>query len=170
MRLILLIITSFIFSCSSYAAEDESSLPKSVFKFTPEVVAEVSNRLRATLESQGDDVKEKLAFELIGSDVGYNMFLVLRGNTGSSEIHTTVSDLHTAVEGRATLVLGGELVGEYELSPGQLRGTSIKGGTEFKLKAGDAVNIPANLAHHVVIEPGEQYMYFVYQVDSATIK
>lgn len=166
MRFMTILFLSVLYSISSHAQSGVSNLPSGVFEFNPQVVADISARLKAAIAKQDDDVKEKLAFELVGSDVGYNMFLVLRANTGTSEIHTTVSDLHTAVEGRATLVIGGELIDEYELSPGQLRGTGIKGGTEFKLKAGDAINIPANVAHHVIVAPGEQYMYFVYQVDS----
>ncbi len=170
MRALLIIVFSLILPVFSFAQSNDGDTTPGVFELTPKIIANVSTRLKATIAEQGDDVKEKLAFELIGSDVGYNLFLVLRANTGTSEIHRTVSDLHTAVEGSATLVVGGELVDEFELSPGQMRGTSIKGGVEYDIKAGDYVNIPANVAHHVVVAPGEQYMYFVYQVDSAQLK
>jgi len=170
MRALLVFIVSITLPLFSFAQSNNDKLPPGVFEFNSSVIADISARLKATIAKQGDDIVEKLAFEPVGSDVGYNMFLVLRSNTGTSEIHRTVSDLHRAVEGRATLIIGGELVDEFELSPGQMRGTSIKGGTEYKLTAGDYVNIPANVAHHVVVAPGEQYMYFVYQVDSEKLK
>lgn len=170
MRTLFILILSMIIPVVSFAQSSSNEGTAGVFKLTPEIIDAVSKRLKAQITEQGDAVKESLAFELIGSDGGYNLFLVLRGNTGTSEIHTTVSDLHTAVAGKATLVIGGELVNEFKLSPGQMRGTSVKGGTEYALRAGDAVNIPANVAHHVIVAPGEQYMYFVYQVDSEKLK
>ena len=170
MRTLLTLLISLIFPLTCFAQSSSDGMTAGVFKLTPEVIEDVSGRLKTSLAKITDPKQESLAFELIGSDQGYNLFLVLRGNTGTSEIHRTVSDLHTAVEGRATLVIGGELVGEYELSPGQMRGTSIKGGTDYAIRAGDAVNIPANVPHHVVVAPGEQYMYFVYQVDSDKLK
>lgn len=170
MRNLLILILSMTIPVFSFAQSNNNEITAGVFKLTPEIIEDVSTRLKAQISEQGNSVKESLAFELIGSDEGYNLFLVLRGNTGTSEIHRTVSDLHTAIEGKATLIVGGELVDEFELSPGQMRGTSVKGGTEYSLRAGDAVNIPANVAHHVVVAPGEQYMYFVYQVDSEKLK
>ncbi|MBT5073697.1 MAG: hypothetical protein HOJ34_03710 [Kordiimonadaceae bacterium] len=170
MRAVLVLIISLIFPLTCLAQSNGDEITSGVFKLTPEIIEDVGARLKAQIAAMDSNEAEILAFELIGSDEGYNLFLVRRGNTGTSEIHRTVSDLHTAVEGNATLVIGGELVNEFELSPGQMRGTSIKGGTEYSMRAGDAVNIPANVSHHVVVAPGEQYMYFVYQVDSEKLK
>ena len=170
MRMFHVLVLSLIFPLTSLAQENGNGMTHGVFKLTPEIIEEVSGRLKAEIAKETNPDEEILAFELVGSDEGYNLFLVLRGNTGTSEIHSTVSDLHTAVAGTATLVIGGELVDGFELAPGQMRGTSIKGGTEHSLKAGDAVHIPANVSHHVVIASGDQYMYFVYQVDSEKLK
>ena len=49
--------------------------------------------------------------ETIGNYEGHSIYLVLRGQTGTSELHETESDLYIAKRGTATLVIGGKLVG-----------------------------------------------------------
>jgi mannose-6-phosphate isomerase-like protein (cupin superfamily) len=43
-------------------------------------------------------------------------------------------------------------------------GTSITGGVESKLGAGDIVTIPAKTAHQLKLDPGKEFTYFVVKV------
>ena len=49
-------------------------------------------------------------------------------------------------------------------APGEMRGPSIRGGTEAKLSAGDVLHIPAKVAHQMILAPGAQVTYFVTKV------
>jgi hypothetical protein len=51
------------------------------------------------------------------------------------------------VDGEATIVTGGTMVGGKETQPNQLRGTSIDGGQAYHLKKGDSITIPAGVPH-----------------------
>jgi quercetin dioxygenase-like cupin family protein len=42
--------------------------------------------------------------------------------------------------------------------------SSIKGGTEKKLAAGDVVTIPAKVAHQLKLDPGKEFTYFVVKI------
>ena len=51
------------------------------------------------------------------------------------------------LEGDATFVTGGTMVGGKSTGPGQLRGTGIDGGQTMQLKKGDVVLVPAGTPH-----------------------
>jgi mannose-6-phosphate isomerase-like protein (cupin superfamily) len=83
---------------------------------------------------------------------------------GFSESHTEWADLYFVSSGNASLVLGGTIPDGTETQPGEVRGTTIDGGTLQRLAEGDVVHIPAGTPHHVVVEPGEQITYFIFKV------
>jgi mannose-6-phosphate isomerase-like protein (cupin superfamily) len=70
-----------------------------------------------------------------------------RTGPGEVEVHDRVTDTFHIIDGEATLVVGGTLVGGKTTEPGQQRGTSITGGQTFHLVKGDVVVIPAGLPH-----------------------
>jgi quercetin dioxygenase-like cupin family protein len=49
-------------------------------------------------------------------------------------------------------------------APGEVRGDSIEGGKEMKLKKGDIVHIPANIPHQLVLAKGDTFQYFIVKV------
>jgi mannose-6-phosphate isomerase-like protein (cupin superfamily) len=61
--------------------------------------------------------------------------------------------------GEATLVVGNDIVDAKSTSPTEVRGTSIRGGIERKVSAGDVINMPAGLPHQFLLEPGKQITY-----------
>ena len=63
------------------------------------------------------------------------------------EIHTTEADLFYVIEGRATQVLGGAVIGGRETGPGQIRGSKIDGGQSHHVGKGDVVWVPAGVPH-----------------------
>ncbi len=63
------------------------------------------------------------------------------------EVHTNEADLFYVVEGRATQVLGGSVVGGRETAPGQIRGSKIDGGQTYQLGKGDVMWVPAGMPH-----------------------
>lgn len=118
-----------------------------------------ADRLEAEL---GD---KAMVFEIIGNHQGHSMYLVLRGKTGTSEIHMTESDYYIGMRGSATFVIGGELLEPQELERKQVRGTDIKGGVSSKVGPGDIVHVPVNTPHLLIIDPDQPYMYLLIKLD-----
>ena len=63
------------------------------------------------------------------------------------EIHTNEADLFYVIEGSATQVLGGSVIGGKETAPGQIRGSKIDGGVTYRLGKGDVMWVPAGMPH-----------------------
>ena len=73
---------------------------------------------------------------------------MLHRTAPDATIHGTLSDLYVVQEGSATLVTGGSLVDPQPATrPGDQRGSSIRGGVERVIEAGDVVFIPPGMAH-----------------------
>lgn len=73
---------------------------------------------------------------------------MLHRTAPDATIHGTLSDLYVVQEGSATLVTGGSLVDPQPATrPGDQRGSSIRGGVERVVGAGDVVFIPPGMAH-----------------------
>jgi len=70
-----------------------------------------------------------------------------RTGPGMSEIHDKETDTFYVLEGEATFVTGGKMVGGKTTAPNQTRGTGIEGGQTVQLKKGDVVIVPAGTPH-----------------------
>jgi mannose-6-phosphate isomerase-like protein (cupin superfamily) len=81
--------------------------------------------------------------------------LSFRSRDGEAEIHENFADVFYVLEGRATLVTGGAVVGARVVKPGETRGISVEGGTRQELRAGDVAHVPAGLPHQMLVA-GEQ--------------
>jgi mannose-6-phosphate isomerase-like protein (cupin superfamily) len=122
------------------------------------------------IEAAGDALEQKigtqrLVFETIGNYPGHSVYLVLRGATGDAELHETEADLFVARRGRATLVIGGELVDARALPRKQHRGSAIRGGVTRELAPGDVAHIPPGVPHQLLIAPGERFLYDLIKFD-----
>ena len=63
------------------------------------------------------------------------------------ELHHKTNHVFIMVDGEATFVTGGTLVGAKQTGPDQTRGERIEGGQTFHLKKGDVVTVPAGTPH-----------------------
>jgi len=77
----------------------------------------------------------------------YKVHASRRTAPGEAEIHVRDTDLIYVLEGSATLVTGGTLVGGRDVAPGELRGASIEGGDARALAPGDVVVVPHGTPH-----------------------
>jgi mannose-6-phosphate isomerase-like protein (cupin superfamily) len=90
--------------------------------------------------------------------------LAHREATGSSEVHEKEADIFYVVAGDARIVTGGKLVNPTTQKPGELRGSSIEGGTTQALPQGSIIHIPAGVPHQLLVENGKPFTYFVVKV------
>ncbi len=70
-----------------------------------------------------------------------------RSGPGQVEVHDHETDVMYVVEGTATLVTGGTMVGGKVTKPGQWLGSSIQGGETHHLSKGDVIVVPAGTPH-----------------------
>ena len=79
-------------------------------------------------------------------DTGLRVLAQRRGS-GEVEVHETTNHVFIIVEGEATLVTGGTLVGAKQTAPGQIRASDVQGGQVHHLTKGDVITIPAKTPH-----------------------
>jgi mannose-6-phosphate isomerase-like protein (cupin superfamily) len=70
-----------------------------------------------------------------------------RTGPGQVEVHDTETDVLYIIDGEATFVTGGTMIGGKQTGPGQHLGTSIQGGETHHLSKGDVIVIPAGTPH-----------------------
>lgn len=90
----------------------------------------------------------------------YKVHASRREKHGEAEIHTAETDVIYVLEGIATFVTGGAVPGVKEISPGELRGKEIQGGTNHRLKKGDVIVVPFGVPHWFK-EVKAPFLYFV---------
>ena len=106
----------------------------------------------------------KIGTEQLGSWGNHTASISHREGDGEAEVHATVADFFVVQTGEATLVVGGTVPGAKTTAPNEMRGPKIVGGERRKLVAGDAVHIPFNTPHQLLVEKGKQFTYFVIKV------
>jgi len=90
--------------------------------------------------------------------------LSFRDRDGVVELHEDFADLFVVLDGRATLLTGGTIIGAETIAPGEIRGVSIMGGTRQELRAGDVAHVPAGLAHQMLVPGDKTFTAFVMKI------
>ena len=108
----------------------------------------------ATALAKGGDLVKAPDLTVLGSH---------RGGAGQVEVHDKETDVFYVVDGEATIVTGGTMVGGKITAPGQWRGTDIQGGATHHLAKGDVMVIPAGIPHWFKQVP-QPINYFVVKV------
>jgi uncharacterized protein GlcG (DUF336 family) len=83
---------------------------------------------------------------LVVSDA-YRVNASRRDGPGEAEIHLLETDIFYVLEGSATVVTGGEIVGGTHIDAHEIRGASIRGGVTHDLAPGDVLTIPRGIPH-----------------------
>src|ERR1700704_1939632 len=86
--------------------------------------------------------------------------LAQRRTAGEVEVHAKTNHVFIIVEGEATFITGGTLVGARETAPGQTRAASVQGGVVHHLTKGDVVTIPAKTPHWFKEVPTKTIAYY----------
>lgn len=113
------------------------------------------------------DVKaafDKGAVLFDGSDgSNYMVHASRREKPGMAEVHTLDTDVIYVLDGTATFVTGGSVVGGTEVAPNEIRGASIDGGETRQLKKGDVITVAAGTPHWFK-EVSAPFLYYVVKV------
>src|SRR5262245_8704339 len=87
-----------------------------------------------------------------------------RTGPGQVEVHEKETDTIYVIEGAATFVTGGKMIGGKVSRPNQWLGTSIEGGQIHQLKKGDFISVPAGVPHWFKEVPSSINYYVVKSV------
>lgn len=63
------------------------------------------------------------------------------------------------------MTVGGDVADKRVVRPGEYSGTLKTGGKQFKLKAGDILNIPPNMVHSTVPDAPDGMTYVLMKVN-----
>jgi mannose-6-phosphate isomerase-like protein (cupin superfamily) len=106
---------------------------------------------------------QKFSSEQLDKFGNHYAMMAHREGDGSAELHEKDADIFVVQSGSATLIVGGEMVNAKTSAPNEVRGTSIKNGTEHKIGPGDIVHIPPKVPHQLMVGNGK-FTYFVIKV------
>ena len=150
MRLVVTILAAMLFGSQSGAS--------GVYVWRSTDIAAKGASLARKLDAQ------KVASETIAIDGNRTFMIAHREGSGVAEWHETQADVMFISAGQVTMVYGGTIVDARTTAPGEMRGGSIRGGTEARLGPGDVLHIPAKVPHQMILSPGAQVTYFVTKV------
>jgi len=119
---------------------------------------QMAKDLAGKLNAQG------LATQKLADLGNYNFGMTLRRKSGSVEVHLKMADVFVIESGEADLVVGGTVADPTNSSPTEIRGTSIRNGTEHHVTAGDVLTIPAGMPHQMKVAPGKEVLYMAIKV------
>ena len=100
----------------------------------------------------------------LGTGSDHVASVLRRVKPGQVEIHVKETDIFYIVDGTATFVTGGTMVGGKETRPNQMLGTDIQGGQTHQLKKGDFISIPAGVPHWFKDVPSSGVTYYMVKV------
>ena len=92
--------------------------------------------------------------------------LAQRRGAGEVEVHEKTNHVFIIVEGEATFITGGTLVGAKQTAVDQVRAASVQGGETHHLTKGDVITIPAKTPHWFKEVPGKTIAYYAVNIDS----
>jgi mannose-6-phosphate isomerase-like protein (cupin superfamily) len=84
-----------------------------------------------------------------------------RDKAGQVELHQKETDVIHVIDGEATFVTGGTMVGGKQTKAGQMVGSDIKGGETHHLTKGDVIVVPAGTPHWFKEVPNSISYYVV---------
>jgi len=96
----------------------------------------------------------------LASGPDFTISIAKRTGPGQVEVHDKETDTFYVLDGDATFVTGGTMIGGRVSRPNQQLGTDIQGGQTHRLVKGDVIAIPAGTPHWFkeVTKPITYYM------------
>lgn len=127
--------------------------------YSPDQLLQIAQQMREQAKSS-----KEAGTGIIEKHLDSSTILAFRDRDGKPELHQQFGDVFVVLQGTATLVTGGTIVGSTTTAPGEIRGTSIDQGIRKKLQEGDIAHIPAGVPHQVVLDAGGTFTYFVVKI------
>jgi len=135
---------------------------KTVDLWSPAVLLEKAEVLRGVaMKGTGT------AGESLSKYPQHSAAMLFRSSDGGAELHEKFADLFVVLDGHASLLTGGRIIGSLEVDDGEFRGISIEGGTRQELRGGDVAHVPAGVPHQMLVAAGRSISCFVVKIREA---
>ena len=126
--------------------------------------AELDRRDAELSERVGPDHSARETLADYGNPSGAHRFrFIHRDADGIPEQHAHIEDVVLIKSGRATVVVGGDLV-DRTGGNGEFRGSGIEGGTRYAVGPGHIMRIPADTPHRYLVPAGGHVTYLLVRV------
>ena len=102
---------------------------------------------------------------LFEGGTNYMVHASRRDGAGQAEVHVRDTDIIYVLDGSATFVTGGMLVGGKTTAPDEIRGAAIQDGESRRLAKGDVIIVPHGTPHWFEDVP-DAIVYYVVKVRS----
>jgi mannose-6-phosphate isomerase-like protein (cupin superfamily) len=93
----------------------------------------------------------------------YKVLAGRRDKDGQAEVHARDTDIMYVLEGTATLVTGGQVIGGKSTATDEVRGDAITGGDAHPLVKGDVIIVPKGIPH-LFKDVKPPFLYYVVKV------
>jgi hypothetical protein len=110
--------------------------------------------------------EQQISWDQIGLYNNHQIGISYLRDDGPAELDESQVNIYIVQEGEATLVVGGIILKPETIKPHEVRGISIKGGSETHLREGTIVHISANVPHQLKVARGKEFIYTTIRVDS----
>jgi mannose-6-phosphate isomerase-like protein (cupin superfamily) len=97
----------------------------------------------------------------------YKVHASRREGPGQAEVHVRDTDIVYVLEGSAAIVTGGEVIDGRVTAADEIRGASIRGGTQQRLSKGDVFIVPNGVPHWFT-NVQAPFVYYVVKTTSPT--
>jgi len=143
MKIIAILIAMFFAATVGFGQARQPSSPSSPFYIKSKAqIEEISKELEKQKGNQNKDIVPAK-----GAQMRVAVFHDEDRKDDLYELHDNSDDIYYVLDGEATLALGGELVEPNEISPGEWRSKTVKGGNPFVIKKGDLIVVPRGTVH-----------------------
>ena len=146
-------VASVAIGAIAFLASAAHAQPPDEYKFIP------SSRQKLVPDKSGFYAQAMLSRQKSGLAM-----ITSRDKSGEAEAHAEWADHIFVQEGAATMILGGTINQPRAVGPGETRGSGVSGGKSFAMHPGDYVYVPVNVAHRMVLSPGQSIRYAVVKV------
>jgi mannose-6-phosphate isomerase-like protein (cupin superfamily) len=122
-------------------AQGGAAGPDKLYSSAADVTALIEHAKSIRKDGQANVVQSLLQVAPYSTNVEY------RASVGNATVHVHEAEMFYVIDGSATMVTGGKLVGQTGTSGENLAGTGIEGGTTRKIGKGDFIMVPENTPH-----------------------
>jgi mannose-6-phosphate isomerase-like protein (cupin superfamily) len=133
--------------------------PPGVDNWTSAQLKDFEKTLAAKMSAQ------KVASQQLATFENHGVLVAHREGNGQGELHQRQVDVFVVQTGEAIIRVGGELVDGKQVRPNEMIGSSVRGGVEKRLQAGDVLHVPAKTPHQMLVQAGQQITYLVVKID-----